>query len=736
MGLAQGRYARLWWPGLALLAGLAVAGPLLLRPLPATHDGLHHLFRLFQLDQALRSWSLYPRIFADMGFGYGYPVLNYYSPLAYYVAWVATALGSGYLGGIKIAHALGLALGAVAMYGWVHQSFSQRAALLAAVAYSAFPYRIADVYVRGALAESLAFVFPPLLLWLGTSLVRRGQARTVPALALAAAGFVLTHHLTAFMFAPVVATYLVAEVGWPSTVDRRRTYLRVVAAAAVGVGLSAFFWLPALTEVRYVLAGQVGGEADLVGRLQPLSQWLSPYPLHRYFPYQGTAAEHPLGLVQVLVAIGGAAALVVHRSSLSRPARLLAALSVAIAAACALLLLPLSAPAWERLPLLHYLQFPWRLQAVLTLVTAVLAAGNGLWWSRRRLGAGLVAAVAAATVVGGLGGLTTEPAHMPGNQAVLSESDISQQGLIEYDFQTALWLREHGGEWLLEYLPVWALPRRSDFFLPAAPESAEPRTASIREAAVLSAGPLSLDLRLTLDSPGSFTWHRFYFPGWTVTADGQPVAPRPGGPLGLLTVDLPAGEQRVELGLGYTEPIAWGAAVAAASVAVVVGWSWLYRRRLLLGLAVSVALVLALVAGRAHAYPTTRSPMPVDAALDQTIKLVAYDAAAHGPQLEVTLYWLALQSPDRDYRVFVHALDAEGNLVAQHDGQPGLEFSPTTRWMAGEMVIDRHYLSVPQSPVTLYTGMYTLPEVRNLPVVQGGADVPDGRVTLGQWSPQ
>lgn len=713
-----------------------MAGPLLLRPLPATHDGLHHLFRLFQLDEALRSWHLYPRIFADMGFGYGYPVLNYYSPLAYYVAWVATALGSGYLGGIKVAHGLGLALGSLAMYGWMQQSFSRRAALLAAVAYSVFPYRIADVYVRGALAESLAFVFPPLLLWLATSLVRRPQSRLVPPLALAAAGFVLTHNLTAFIFAPVVAAYLIAEIGLLRTADRPRAYAHLALAAVVGVGLSAFFWLPALTEVRYVLAGQVGGEADLVGQLQPLGQWLSPYTLHRYFPYQGTAAEHPLGLLQVLVTTSGAAAFLVHRRSLSRSALLLAALSVIITAACVLLLLPVSAPAWDKLPLLHYLQFPWRLQAVLTLATAVLASGNALWWGRNRAGAVVVAALAGVIVVAGLGGLTTEPARLPDRETNLRESDISQQGLVEYDFQTALWLREHGGEWLLEYLPVWALPHRTDFFLPAAPAEVAPQTVDVRDATVLTASPLSLDMRLTLGSAGTLSWHRFYFPGWTVSVNGQPAVPRPEGPLGLLTVDLPAGEQRVHLSTELTAPAAWGLGLAALSLVALVGWSWRSRSRLPIGLAVGVGLGLLLVAGRAEMYPTTRTPVSVDATLDEAVRLVAYDATPQGQQLEVTLYWLALRSPDRDYRVFLHAVDSDGNLVAQHDGQPGLEFSPTTRWLAGELVIDRHYLSVPERPVTLFAGMYTVPEVRNLRAIQDGVEVPDGRVTLGQWSPQ
>lgn len=718
----------------ALLAGLVVGLPLLLRPLPATHDGLHHLFRLFQLDQALRSHVLYPRILADMGFGYGYPVLNYYSPLSYYVAWVATALGAGYIGGIRAAHVLALALGGLATFAWLKQSLPRSAALLAAVAYSAFPYRLADIYVRGALAESLAFVFPPLLLWLATLTVRRRQARYGPALALAAAGFVLTHNLTAFTFAPVLALWLLVEVGLPTRPHKSRAYVLLAVAALLGLALSAFYWLPAVTEVGYVLAGQVGGEADLVGQLQPLSQWISPFVVHRYFPDQGVAAQHPFGLLQVVLILTGTIAFVVRRDTIPHGRRLLWCAAVTTAA-CTLLLLPLSAPVWEHVSPLSYLQFPWRLQAVLTLSTAVLAGGNALWLRDRRTSGMAVAILAAALVATGLAGLSQEPARMPGHDEALRESDVSQQGLVEYDFQTALWLREHGGEWLLEYLPRWALSHRADFFLPTNPEAITPDSSAIDDIQVLSSGPLSLDLTVNMGTAGRLAWHRFYFPGWQVAVDGRPVETRPESELGLLAVDLSAGTHRVQLSYGLTGAATWGSLLAAVGLLAVVVWSFATRLRLPVALLAVAAIGLAPAAWRAHVYPTTQEPTPVEAALGDTVRLAGYYVRPEEQQLEVTLYWVALRSPTQDYRVFVHAVGPDGSLAAQHDGQPGLEFSPTTRWIAGEIMIDRHYLDLPSSPVTLYTGMYTLPDVSNLPVTQDGIEVPERRVELGRWSP-
>jgi len=55
--------------------------------------------------------------------------------------------------------------------------------------------------------------------------------------------------------------------------------------------------------------------------------------------------------------------------------------------------------------------------------------------------------------------------------------------------------------------------------------------------------------------------------------------------------------------------------------------------------------------------------------------------------------------------VFVHLLDAEGRIVAQHDSQPQDGAYPTSVWDAGEVVADEHVLDL---PVDLPAGHYRL----------------------------
>jgi len=105
-----------------------------------------------------------------------------------------------------------------------------------------------------------------------------------------------------------------------------------------------------------------------------------------------------------------------------------------------------------------------------------------------------------------------------------------------------------------------------------------------------------------------------------------------------------------------------------------------------------------------------------------------------GDAVKVTLYWLALEEMAEDYKAFVHLMDEEETKMwAQHDDDPVLGFTPTTRWMAGELIVDRHELVLPKETppgsYRIFTGMYEYETVQNLTVLEGGA--PDNRIPLG-----
>jgi hypothetical protein len=114
---------------------------------------------------------------------------------------------------------------------------------------------------------------------------------------------------------------------------------------------------------------------------------------------------------------------------------------------------------------------------------------------------------------------------------------------------------------------------------------------------------------------------------------------------------------------------------------------------------------------------------PVGANFGNQIDLLGFEVAdrlSPGAEFDVTLYWEARRPPEDYYVVFVHLLDADGQLVASHDGPPMDGRYPTRAWLPGDVVPDVHRLVLaPDTPVGMYdlrVGMYQWPSLERLPV--------------------
>ena len=114
-----------------------------------------HVLRTVQLESLLRQGVLYSRWAPDMGLGYGYPLPNFYAPLAYYVAASASLLTGSVQQALVAIFALAPIAAGLAMYGLARDYFSPRSALVATVAYAYAPYLAYDALFRGNLGENV-----------------------------------------------------------------------------------------------------------------------------------------------------------------------------------------------------------------------------------------------------------------------------------------------------------------------------------------------------------------------------------------------------------------------------------------------------------------------------------------------------------------------------------------------------------------------------------------------------
>ncbi len=134
-----------------------------------------------------------------------------------------------------------------------------------------------------------------------------------------------------------------------------------------------------------------------------------------------------------------------------------------------------------------------------------------------------------------------------------------------------------------------------------------------------------------------------------------------------------------------------------------------------------------------------REGAPALASLGGEVDLVDWRAEAvpDGPgRIAVRLYWRARATPSADCIAFVHLVDADGNIVAQHDGMPAGGDYPTRWWLAGQVVEDVHILGQ-DSPISpgaymIRAGMYRTDSHEPL-LVQDGSGAVNRYILLGSF---
>ncbi len=763
-----------WLPLLvALLLTAPALRPLWQPGLQQTDDGVHHLFRLFNLDLAIRAGYWGARWLADEGFGYGFPVFNFYAPLTYYAGLVLHWLGAGFVTTLEWTLAAGLLLAVVAMFFFARELVGPWGAALAAVAYTWAPYHIADTWTRAALAEQWAFVWIPLLLLALLKIARAGPPETStgsrsihtgwgPTLwgGLALAGLVLTHNLTVILAAPVLVVWalflLVVEV----QEQRLRCLGRFFAMALLGLLLSAAFWLPAIAESQFVLAGQsLERFEDWAQRLEPPRlllelSWRHPYAI------VDRRIDHPMAVAQALVALLGVLVGIGRWRALPRLARLSLPLWLGFLFFALFMQSELSEAVW-RVPGMLLLQFPWRWQMVGALATAMLSGYLVFvfpWALQRTANTGsasprgalapalLVITVGVALISAALPRIPFLPTNIPTTDVQISNENIDRRAAILYDFGRGLWLREYGSPWMFEYIPVEAAELRRDFFLSAGPLAPESQGAAALVVQMTPGRQRPLERRFTVssDAPWTLQLRQFYFPGWEALVNGAAVPAQPTGDLALAGVTLPAGQHEVVFRFGLTPPrqVGWaltllGMAILLAGAVLLGRWRWLALAALLLLGYVGLAQL------QRQAQPNVYTPAPVAATFGAEAQLIGLDLDPSQLQPdgenEVVLNWLALRRPANDYKVFLHLVDLTGALWAQHDGEPGSSFTPTTRWQPGEFIEDRHQLewrsaeAPPPGRYLLFAGLYDPATGQRLPVTDLTGQPIGDQVLLGEF---
>jgi len=562
----------------SLVAVLPLAGP---NYFFGAHDAPHSVFFLTEFDAALRDGVWYPGWGTDHALGYGYPTFVLYSPLAYYGAEVFLLLGAGKVAAVKWVWALATVGAGLAMYAYARRVLGRLPGLLAAAVYVYTPYHLADIYVRAALAEYCAFVWMPLVLLAFHNLAEKATARRLAVAGLVYSALWLTHNVTAVAFTPLLAAYVLYRLLAEQSVSSvhslgklaRRT-VAILAGGVLGLGIAAALILPNLLERRFIVQEQwvQQGYSYAQHFVYPFQLFSGFWGYDPALPGPADGMSFQLGVMPVI--LGLAATVLAFRRRRPAGERALIFFFAGTTLLLVALMLPLSAPVWDLLPIASLIQFPWRLLALTTVAMAILAGaavvqihGTGQESQPPRGQWVLLVLVVV---------LASFPYTLPEYTPV---PDIAEGPLLVLKFE-----REYPD---MVGMTAWTKELPSDSplvgqYLAGGPlVTAEPLApgASVE---MIRAGGASDELWVRSEGGTALRFYTYYFPGWRVYVDGERLPDsevRPETAYGLLTVDVPSGEHRVLLRWGDTPVRMAGKAITAACILLALALAVIKPRR-------------------------------------------------------------------------------------------------------------------------------------------------------------
>jgi len=338
---------RLWLPGF-----------------PYTHDGENHLARIANYAVALRQGQFPPRWAPSFWSGYGYPVFNYNYPLVNIAALPFLAIKIPTEITLKIIVSFSVVLSVIALWEMLHKRVTSCSATVGVLVWLFAPFTYTNLYVRGAVGEIAAYASALSVVWMID--VWREKRSKFAALWVFVSMFalMLAHNIITMLLLPIIMGWLIF-LYWKKPFDRM-----LFGVMGLAMGASIFFWIPALFEKHLVNVDTSQVLKEYVLHLPTLSQLVFA-PVQ--FGYSFIGPVDSLSY-QVGISFFVSCAIAVLMMKTLRKDRFFSLVIGILGFGSVLMLSQYASPVWERITILRYVQFPWRMLGFLALFGGVISA--------------------------------------------------------------------------------------------------------------------------------------------------------------------------------------------------------------------------------------------------------------------------------------------------------------------------------------------------------------------------
>jgi hypothetical protein len=339
-----------------------IAGLWKVSGLPTSHDSISHLTRMYAYLEGLRDGQ-FPVLWAKrMFWGIGSPVLMLNYQVPYYFSMFWHSLGLSLDDSFKAVLSFSHLTSGILMYWALRIRYRHLPSLVGALLYIVAPYRFLNIYVRGAMGEVFAVMFPPIILagmWKQSSVLQT----------VGWSGLFLSHPVGSALYSGVF-------LGYTLLADRFRniflTLKQFFLPYALAFMIASFNLLPTLALTSYTYYKTEN--SNTLENFPTLRQLVySPWGYGFSTSDARDEMSFQIGVIQWFLAVLAIFVLFNYRKSMGSVWELAYLVGV-FGLAIVLMVEETATPIYVHLWLSKIIDYPWRLLMLFTFLSALLGA--------------------------------------------------------------------------------------------------------------------------------------------------------------------------------------------------------------------------------------------------------------------------------------------------------------------------------------------------------------------------
>jgi uncharacterized membrane protein len=319
----------------------------------------------------------FPVVWMNNYANYGLPTGIFVHQLTNYTGGVITFLTQNPTTSYNILVFIAILLSNFFLYLFLRFYFNPLASFLGTFIFCFTPYRIFNIYVRGAMPEIFSSIFLPLILIALYLFIVKKKTSGLFLLTLFIAGLTLNHPMMLVVYSSVFIPYLIFLL-ITSSISRNLKIKNFIATSVfmlMGVLMASYYIIPLNFEIKYFYYGLIKNHIDPNSYLS-LSNFINPswyyFTKNEIFPRGHVVL---FGLIESITLVIGAVyflyAKIIQKSKQNLQ---LLFFALILAVITIFLTTSFSNIFFQKLFFLNSIQFPWRFLSSLIIVPPIIAA--------------------------------------------------------------------------------------------------------------------------------------------------------------------------------------------------------------------------------------------------------------------------------------------------------------------------------------------------------------------------